>query len=210
MLKRMVDESGHAQVGWLLKAIASGNSMSDACWMWTQIQGQSDDWMMDNLTLSDPRAQGNGIKQQFSHTCGVTTVQALRGDYDPVYSLRTRRANTNINNVDAGNGDAVNPAMAAEQRNMHQQAYSGSTHGAHSGVIASRSNLAAGGGRWKLGAIKDSIAEVNTIQRLVTQVGTTEVGSVEPGSQKLAISENGTLEVCLAEICLEQIGFVEE
>ncbi|MCO4747056.1 MAG: LysM peptidoglycan-binding domain-containing protein [Proteobacteria bacterium] len=148
MISALVAGDNAGVAGFLLKAVAAGNSAADVIWLSTQIAGQNLDWLQDNLTLSDPRATGGGVTQQFSHTCGVTTVQAIRGDYDPVYALRTRNANPDINAVDSSDANATNPSLAQEQQTMTETAYGGTTFGAHAGVGADRDNIAAGGGRW--------------------------------------------------------------
>ena len=139
--------SGSLPKAFVFKALTANNEMDDIAWFADQVSGKDYDWLIDNCTLGDARGAGTGIRQQYGHTCGVTTFQQIRGEYDPVYALRLRRANADINAVDDDDPSLINPHMAAEQRSMTETPMEG-VEGEHEGVAAPRSDLAAGVGRW--------------------------------------------------------------
>ncbi|HEU5058960.1 MAG TPA: hypothetical protein VFU21_20645, partial [Kofleriaceae bacterium] len=92
----------------LFKAAAAGNTMDDIYWLSDEISMQDDAWMIDNLTLGDPRQAGGGLTQQWSTSCNAATTLMVRGNYDPVFALRFRQAN--------GTG-----ALGAHQAQLEQQ-----------------------------------------------------------------------------------------
>lgn len=116
---------------YLRKALAAGRSMDDIEDFGDRIRGKDDQWLDDNLRLTGG-SDGQGIQQQFSHSCNATMVQAVRGEYDPIYSLDTNEGYTDI---------------TEEQREMLESEYHGPTAGPHSGVAVGRDE-AGGSGRW--------------------------------------------------------------
>jgi hypothetical protein len=132
-----------AQRAYLLKGLAAGNNVDDLTTFARNVRGHDAAWLDRNARLSGDQ----GVRQQYHDTCGVTTVQALRGEYDPVYALNTRRGNDDVHDVDNSDGERVNPNLAREQRTSTETPYAGTTHGAHTGRAVAR-DAAGGKGRW--------------------------------------------------------------
>jgi hypothetical protein len=139
--------SSYSEKQYIYKALAAGNEVQAIVDFARTIRGKDADWMQNNLRLTADTS-GSGITQQFSHTCGPTTVQALRGEMDPIYALQMHTQNPNLSTFDRTNATANNPNMAADQRSMLTSPYTGTTFRAHSGVAANRNNGGAGRGRW--------------------------------------------------------------
>ncbi|HEX7835880.1 MAG TPA: hypothetical protein VF469_00375, partial [Kofleriaceae bacterium] len=136
--------------GFLCKALAAGSGLADITWLAGQMTGKDDNWLIDNLTLGDPNGVGNGVKQQWSMSCNASMTITLRGNYDPVFALRTRQADPNINAVNPNPGASAAPHLAAQESSMLQSPYAGASHPGsrgHGGVATAR-NQAGGVGRW--------------------------------------------------------------
>lgn len=131
---------------YLYKALASGHSLAELTTFATRIRGKSAAWMQNNLRLTGSTT-GTGVQQQWSHSCNVTTVQAVRGEMDPIYALRIHDENPNFGVVDDADATRRNPRLAAEQQAGLESVYGGTKFGAHSGVAAAR-GAAGGRGRW--------------------------------------------------------------
>jgi len=131
---------------YLYKALASGHSLAELTTFATRIRGKSAAWMQNNLRLTGSTT-GTGVQQQWSHSCNVTTVQAVRGEMDPIYALRIHDENPNFGVVDDADATRQNPRLAAEQQAGLESVYGGTKFGAHSGVAAAR-GAAGGSGRW--------------------------------------------------------------
>lgn len=103
----------------LLRGLASGNSIDDLAWLGGELDGKSPLWIRGNTRLTAPAREGPGVQQQFQDSCAATTVQALRGEYDPVYALRTRQANADVSTTPAeGSG---NDPLSREQRTILEE-----------------------------------------------------------------------------------------
>lgn len=131
----------------VFKALAASHSVVECVSFATDIAGKDEVWLLENCTGGDALQLGTGTRQAYSHTCGVTTVQTVRAEYDPVYALKLHTENPDLGQVDNDDPTKLNPKAAAEQKAMHETEYDGD-HGKHTGVTASRTNIAAGGGRW--------------------------------------------------------------
>jgi hypothetical protein len=129
------------------KALAANHSVAECVAFAACVADKDDKWLMTNCTGGDSMMEGSGTRQAYSHTCGVTTVQTLRAEYDPVYALKLHTENPQLNSVDNADPTKINPKAAAEQKSMHETQYQGD-HGAHTGVSASRKDIAKGSGRW--------------------------------------------------------------
>jgi hypothetical protein len=149
MTQLLSHAGGPRERGVLLKAATAGSSMAEIRWMANQIRGKSDSWLQLMTTLSDAQAGDRGAKQQWHDTCGVTTAQVLRGEYDPLYALKTRLDNPDIHLVDDSDANAQNPTFAAEQQSMTETPYSGemTNMAGHAGVPVAR-DQAGGSGRF--------------------------------------------------------------
>jgi hypothetical protein len=131
----------------LLKALVSGSPVSDVEWLGSQIQGKGHSWLLSQTTLTDPGEAGGGVQQQFETTCGSTTVEAMRGTYDPVWALRMHQHNPNMGDVDVTDPWHRNPNLAADQKALHNTPYTGSRGGDGGGKLTPRDDFT-GGGRW--------------------------------------------------------------
>ena len=118
----------------LLKSLSSGNSVQRMVGFAQQIRGKSKGWLLEHTQLCGC----TGIRQQFSHTCQVTTLQAMRGRYDPIYALRMRAGNGDVATFDKRDAFKVNPELAKEQRALLESIYRGSVQGATAGVALPR------------------------------------------------------------------------
>jgi hypothetical protein len=129
----------------IYKALGAGYDLADVQSFAKSIQGWSADKLIHTLNLADDTGADdkvqNGVKQQFDASCTATTVQAVRGEMDPIYALQVRTQNKDINSVDDSNPDAVNSALAAEQRHLLQDIGGGK---------ATPRNDTSGYGTWKI------------------------------------------------------------
>lgn len=97
----------------LLKALAAGSPPSELEWLAGELAGRDPAWIEANTRLTAPDT-GAGLRQQFQDSCAATTVQALRGEYDPAYALRTRQSNGDVTQAPASGNDP----FAREQRTI--------------------------------------------------------------------------------------------
>lgn len=131
---------------YITKAFAACHTPQECASFGKGIRGKDDKWMQDNLSLTGS-SKGTGVQQQWSHSCNATTAQAIRGQMDPVYALKTHQENPNWGRVDGTDATKQNPKLAAEQQTLLTSEYSGSAAGRHSGVAVGRDQLG-GSGRW--------------------------------------------------------------
>lgn len=122
---------------YLHKALAAGRTMAEIQQFFDEIHGQDATWMQDNLKLTGD-SSGGGIRQQFENTCNVTTVQALRGELDPIYALQVHKANPDMHLVDEDNPYLHNPSLAREQQELLETGYEGAKADEHGEVIEAR------------------------------------------------------------------------
>lgn len=131
---------------YIWKAFAACHTPAECAAFGKKIQGKSPQWMRDNLSLTGS-STGTGVQQQWHHSCNATTVQAVRGQMDPVYALQVHEENPNFGKVDDIDATKENPTLAQQQKDMLTSEYSGPTAGKHTGVAVGRGQ-AGGGGRW--------------------------------------------------------------
>lgn len=112
----------------LLKALAAHNSMADLQWLATEMAFKPNEWLVDNLTLGDPRGVGGGVQQQWSMSCNASTTVTLRGNYDPVFALKMRYANKGVHQVDINDPMQWNAHQAQLEQQLLQSPYSGQSH----------------------------------------------------------------------------------
>jgi hypothetical protein len=132
---------------YLWKALSAGHPVSDIAPFADKIRGKPDQWLDDNLRLTE-NSSGVGVQQQWSHSCNATMVQAVRGEMDPIYSLQVREENPNLGKTDGADGTKENPTLAEEQRAMLESDYTGALGPMSGGVAAARDDASAGSGRW--------------------------------------------------------------
>lgn len=135
--------------GFLYKALAAGNTMTDLTWFAAEIAGKDRGWLIDHLTLGDPRGVGGGVKQQWSTSCNAAVTLTLRGNYDPVFALRLRNRNAEVGEVDDHDPHALNMNQADLEKQMLESPYAGNHPASpkpHQGVAAPR--VSQGTGRY--------------------------------------------------------------
>lgn len=147
---------------YLYKALASNHSVNEIEKFAKKIQGKDEKWLKDNLSLTGS-STGTGIKQQWSHSCNATTVQAVKGQLDPIYALEIHEQNADISDADDSDPTKVNPKLAAQQKKMLESEYSGTTHAKHSGTAAPRDGSGGGSGRWADDLLND-MSEVTGVK----------------------------------------------
>jgi len=104
-----------AEKQYVEKALASNHTARDIKTFYSKIAGKDVKWMERNLhVVGEP--SGKGIKQQWRDSCGPTTVQAMMGELDPVYALKLRMENPNLDRANDESGATKNPKAAAEQK----------------------------------------------------------------------------------------------
>jgi hypothetical protein len=137
----------HEEKQFITKALAAGHSVAELETFAKKIAGKDAKWMQDNLSLTGS-STGEGVQQQWSHSCNATTVEAVRGELDPIYALKVHEDNPNLGQVDDSDATAKNPTLAADQKAMLTSTYHGKASDDHSGVAANRDDGASGSGRW--------------------------------------------------------------
>jgi hypothetical protein len=105
---------------YLMKALAAGHTPDELADFDQKIQGKDARWLNDNLRLVGD-SQGKGIIQQWSYSCGPTTVEAIKGELDPIYAMQVRQQNPNLETANDADGMAANPGIGQDQKTMLQQ-----------------------------------------------------------------------------------------
>lgn len=108
------------QVDYVAKALAAGHSTAEVEAFQKEIAGRDKAWMDEHLHLVGS-STGHGIKQQWSHSCAPTEVEAMKGELDPIYAMQLRKANPHLDQADDKDASKVNPALANEQFNLLTQ-----------------------------------------------------------------------------------------
>ncbi len=111
--------------GFLLKAVAAGSSINDVAWLAGEMAGKGHNWLVDNLTLGDPRGAGGGIKQQWIMSCNASMTITMRGNMDPVFALKLRLNNESIGEVNRKNPNDLNMNQADLEKKMLESKYQG-------------------------------------------------------------------------------------
>jgi len=99
---------------YVTKALGTSHSMDEIEAFAKKIEGKDVDWLQNNLKLTGSTT-GTGVKQQWSHSCNATTVQAVQAELDPVYALKLHEENKDVSAADDFDANKVNPKLAAEQ-----------------------------------------------------------------------------------------------
>ena len=63
-------------------------------------------------------SSGKGVMQQWSMSCAPTSVQAVKAELDPIYALKLRDENPELDQADDTDGNAKSPELAKEQSDM--------------------------------------------------------------------------------------------
>jgi hypothetical protein len=134
---------------YVTKALAASHSVSEIEAFAKKIKGKDAAWMQNNLKLTGSTS-GTGVKQQWSHSCNATTVQAVQAELDPIYALKLHEQNPDVTTANEASGTKANPKLAAEQKQMLESKYKGGVAGAvgSKGKAAARDQGAKGSGRW--------------------------------------------------------------
>ena len=104
---------------YLTKGLAAGHSAAELEEFAKKISGKDEKWLNDNLRLVGD-SHGKGIEQQWSYSCGPTTVEAIKGELDPLYALKVREENPNFQSADNADATKLNPKLAEDQKQMLQ------------------------------------------------------------------------------------------
>lgn len=132
---------------YLDKALASQYSVKDIESFAKKINGKDAKWMQDNLKLTG-NSKGEGIKQQWQDSCNATTVQAIRGQLDPIYALKLHEENEDVSKASTdpsvAKPDVKNKKLAAEQKSWLESKTDGT---GHAGKAVARGK-GGGSGRW--------------------------------------------------------------
>ncbi len=187
-VQAVIDEAGPKEKGYLTKSLAAGHSVAEIGAFAAKIKGKNDKWLQDNLSLTGS-SSGSGVQQQWSHSCNATTVEAVKGELDPIYALKMHEDNPNMGKVDNADATKKNPNLAADQKAMLESTYHGSAAGEHAGVAASRDNAGGtGSGRWAsdlLDGMKDITGLTYETKKVGKDVTTDEViTSIEENTAK--------------------------
>ena len=102
---------------YLTKGLAAGHTPAELEEFAKKINGKDDTWLNDHLRLVGD-SKGKGIEQQWSYSCGPTTVEAIKGELDPLYAMKVREENPNFESADDADGLKMNPKMAQDQKDM--------------------------------------------------------------------------------------------
>jgi hypothetical protein len=102
---------------YITKGLAAGHTPAELEKFAKLIEGKDEKWQQDNLHLVGD-SNGKGIEQQWSFSCGPTTVEAIKGELDPLYSLKVRADNPDFNDADNADPLKKNPKLARDQQEM--------------------------------------------------------------------------------------------
>jgi hypothetical protein len=141
-MEKLLDNASDAERPYLMKGIATRHSAEELEHFDRKIKGRDEVWLNDHLSLTG-NSHGRGVQQQWSTSCNATTAQAVRGELDPLYALRTHELNPNMTRVDDSHPTRLNPHLAEEQRAMLTSPYKGGVGG-----VAVARDQAGGQGRW--------------------------------------------------------------
>jgi hypothetical protein len=102
---------------YLVKAFASGHPVLnpdkiDLHDFAADIRGKSREWLRNSLHLTADTT-GRGVMQQFHMSCGPTMVQAVQGDFDPIYAMLKNGKNGDVTRLHSRNSD-----LSEEQKRM--------------------------------------------------------------------------------------------
>jgi hypothetical protein len=110
--KALEAAAGPAEKPQLRKALAAGHMVAEIEAFAARIRGKDEAWMRDNLRLT-ASSSGKGVTQQFFMSCSATTVQALKGERDPIYALELHDRNIAVSGI-----GPASQRFAQEQKTM--------------------------------------------------------------------------------------------
>ena len=187
--KLMTGAKSEAEKQYLLKGVASGHSVTELQEFATKIQGKDATWMRDHLSLTSS-STGTGVKQQWSMSCNATTVEAVKGQMDPLYALKMHEENPDLDKADEYDGTKTNPKLAKDQKAMLTSDYKGGVAGAGTsgGDAVARKSGQAAGGRWADDLLNNN-SDTTGITYSTKQIGGTTtvsdaVTSIDAGTSK--------------------------
>jgi hypothetical protein len=134
----------------ILKALASGHSMTEITTFAGTIHGMTDAWLIQNLnvlqiTSTSDTGGGTGIIQQFGNSCGPTSVQVLRAEADPIYALSLNSAGPI---GQASSAAVTNPTTIPNVATAGEQSAILTSHAAAGTGGAPTNRASPGGGAW--------------------------------------------------------------
>src|SRR5262249_25493991 len=147
-VKKLLDSAkSEPEKQYLLKGVAAGHSVKELQDFAKKIEGKDATWMRNNLSLTG-NSSGRGVEQQWKMSCNATTVEAVKGQMDPLYALKMHEENPSLDQADNADPKKLNPKMADEQKKMLTSSYSGSQGSMSGGEATARSDTAKRKGRW--------------------------------------------------------------
>jgi len=152
--------SSQLEQAYVVKAFAVGHDFDTLEDFANTIRGKGPAWLRDNLHLT-ASTRMTGVKQQWKHSCGPTTAQALFGELDPLFALDVHQHNRAISSADEQDGMRLNPDLAEEQREWLERAY---PTGREGGIAVARA-AQAGRGRWIEDVINDELKDLGLSYR---------------------------------------------
>jgi len=111
----LLDQAKGPEKAYLTKALASGRTAAELVAFQARIAGKDHAWMENNLHLVGS-THGRGVKQQWESSCVPTTVEAMRGELDPLYALCMNESNPALTRADDTDATRLNPELAADQK----------------------------------------------------------------------------------------------
>ena len=168
--KKIVDKAGPKEKPYLAKGLASGHSLSEISAFAAKIAGKGDQWMQDNLSLTDD-SHGKGIKQQWQMSCNATAAQAVQGMFDPIYALKMHEDSPNLESVDEDDPATKNPKLAAQQKAMLEKVEPDGSAGEAHPISNTDPTLAVG--RWNTDLLND-VKDVTGVEYASEKVATDE------------------------------------
>jgi hypothetical protein len=115
--KAVLDAATPATKDYIVKGLAANHTVAELEEFAKKISGKDAKWLQDNLSLTGS-SEGTGVRQQWHDSCGPTTLQAVRGELDPLYALKMHEESPSLDTMDPTAGMAANPKLATEQRDI--------------------------------------------------------------------------------------------
>jgi hypothetical protein len=115
--KALLDAATPATKDYLTKGLAANHSVAELEDFAKKIAGKDAKWLQDNLSLTGS-SEGTGVKQQWHDSCGPTTLEAVRGELDPLYALQMHEDSPKLDAVNPSKATEINPKLAEDQRKI--------------------------------------------------------------------------------------------
>jgi len=114
-VQQVMDSASPDAKKYLTKVLSSKHSAAEIEEFSKKIAGKDQKWLDENLHLVG-LPDGKGIKQQWADSCVPTTMEAMKGELDPMYALKLHEDNPDVTAADEHDGKKKNPNMGQEQK----------------------------------------------------------------------------------------------